>query len=257
MGHLKYAVFVGALALAGCGSNTTSFATAPIGEQTVGTMPTGVTVTYNETADTFVVSDGGSSQTLINTGGQFNGYTAYQVSGATTDTLVLRKETTAGDGFVQIILSPDFGSGLAAAEYGRTAATAVPTAGSANYAGTYVGALSVDGLVVTGGAMTGDIALSIDFDASTVSGGVTNRTSASRGDFDDIALASTTLGAGSFDGTTSGGGQTGGAAIGAGTYHGLLSGPNGGTALGAILLTQSGMTGLGGTVVETGTFIAE
>ncbi|MBV1868470.1 MAG: hypothetical protein KUG69_11285 [Marinosulfonomonas sp.] len=155
-----------------------------------------------------------------------------------------------------------------AASYARVSGGTMPTTGSATFTGDYAGGMGASN--ISAFIITGDVSLSADFGASTISGNITNRVGGQNivvpgaSSFEDVALGATAIGAdGSFSGATTGGQFADLSIVGAvtsnnGTYDGLIGGATGSEAAGAInLLINYDNGGTVRNTTEVGVFIAE
>ena len=160
--------------------------------------------------------------------------------------------------------STEAGGILRGANYARVSAGTMPTTGTGTFAGDYAGGMGASN--VSAFIITGDVALSADFGASTISGSITNRVGmvnilAGSNNFADVNLGSTSIDAGgAFSGTATGGEFVpfGTVTSNTSTYEGLIGGATGTEAAGAVKLLIN--YDAGGTIrntTEVGVFIAE
>ncbi|MDO6591031.1 hypothetical protein DS901_16020 [Loktanella sp. D2R18] len=141
------------------------------------------------------------------------------------------------------------------AQLTRTGTTILPAAlntGGVTYGGTY-GGIVVDGTGdMSPSTISGIVEIEVDFHDYAVSGSISNRVLDETIAANDITLDLTDLIDGAFEGTTTGGDlNTGGLVASAGTYTGLIVGPNGEHIIGAVTITHTGVDG----VVEQGGMI--
>jgi len=214
-------LFTSAAILSGC-------ATTPVLEQRVGqVLPNDASASYDAGSDTVTLGKGGSSVVLANDG-TYGSAGVYR--NATGSTLLLYKTTASGKGKVATFSSRDTDLDLVGAIASRDAEVTVPTSGTAAFNGAYE-ALIVDASDKTiGTGIQGTTCLMADFGASSISGGIINRTPSTA----PVIIPSTPLSAaGVFSGTVSGGefpgatasnGQVSGmfADVGAGEIVGVL-----------------------------------
>jgi len=160
--------------------------------------------------------------------------------------------------------STEAGGILRGANYARVSGGTMPTTGTGTFTGDYAGGMGASN--VSAFIITGDVALSADFGASTISGSITNRVGkvnilGTPNNFADVDLGSTAIGAdGAFSGTATGGEFVpfGTVTSNTSTYQGLIGGATGTEAAGAVNLLIN--YDAGGTIrntTEVGVFIAE
>ncbi len=166
---------------------------------------------------------------------------------ARIEATVIGSASSSGIGFGQI------------AYYGRVIDTLLPVGGGATYTtqgqtaggyrATYGSSTAGINGSVNGGliAITGDPSLTANFNNSTISGMITNRTSllsdgSTPDTFADVTLSNTAItNTGTFNGNASGGanGTQPTSTAGTGTYEGLFGGTNSDSITGALLLTYT------------------
>jgi hypothetical protein len=135
---------------------------------------------------------------------------------------------------------------------GTTVLTSMPGTGAVSYAGTYGGIVVEGARDLSPSTVSGIAQIEVDFGDYGVSGAITNRVLDETIAANDIALNLTDLINGAFEGTTTGGDlNTGGLVASAGTYTGLIVGPNGENIIGAVTITHAGAD----SVVEQGGMI--
>ncbi|MCG3268735.1 hypothetical protein [Yoonia sp. I 8.24] len=141
------------------------------------------------------------------------------------------------------------------AQLTRTGTTILPVGsetGAVTYGGTYGGIVVEGARDMNPSTVSGLVEIEVDFGDYAVSGSITNRVLDETIAANDIALDLTDLIDGAFEGTTTGGDlNTGGLVASAGTYTGLIVGPNGEHIVGAVTITHTGVDG----VVEQGGMI--
>ena len=263
---MKYIAFsaLSAAALAACGGSGSGESFVQVGPAAAMLGPSEVDVEITPSGDTITVVKSGGVATAATDTAPDNGTfkTAYDTTGDYTLAFV-----STGDGSVAGGTSfkdgADYDSGIF---YARTETTALPEAGSASFAGDYLGMLVIPSTEVSvfGLGITGDAALSVDFGAQTVSGMITGRELVllTTGDavdgssVADLTLAETALGAdGGFAGSGSGGAYsttTDTSTTSAISYEGLIAGATAEEAVGGVSVTHS----IGGTALEIGAFAA-
>ncbi len=127
----------------------------------------------------------------------------------------------------------------------RTGTTVLPDGsetGAVTYGGTYGGIVVEGTRDLNPSSVTGLVQIEVDFGDYAVSGAITNRVLDETIAANDIALDLTGLIDGAFEGTTTGGDlNTGGLVANAGTYTGLIVGPNGEHIIGAVTITHTGV----------------
>ena len=144
----------------------------------------------------------------------------------------------------------------------RLSETVLPASGTARYAGSYMGLVSLVGSKTYLGYITGEVTLDADFAGMTIGGEITNRASTN---FELPAFAPMTLLPGPIDGATGRfGAETSGGRLlsadprsgpAAGTYSGLLVGAAGAEAVGNLSVLHD----FDGTpaIRESGAFVAD
>ncbi|MEO1640023.1 MAG: hypothetical protein AAFU41_12355 [Pseudomonadota bacterium] len=158
--------------------------------------------------------------------------------------------------------------GTASVEYQRLTAADLPTAGSIDYAGDYVSSSFEENDFDSGSGVTGDISLTADFAAMTVTGTINNRVIVNAEGLSEISdtMASDltfAIGAidstGAFTGTLEPGATYQDGQItfnGTGSYEGLISGQDADEAVGSVNTTWTRSDG-GSSFTELGVFILE
>jgi hypothetical protein len=150
---------------------------------------------------------------------------------------------TSDDSIAAVVYVTPFTNAVAGTYYARLTDTELPATGTANYDGFYSGMLFLENGNFQS-RVTGDVALSINFDNATIQGDITNRalrglfnSTASLGSVDNVALLQTAIGSdGSFSGSASGGtiGNLSNDMVNGSTYEGLIAGTDGGHTVGAV-----------------------
>ena len=155
--------------------------------------------------------------------------------------------------------------GRRGATFARLGNTAMPASGSANYSGQYVGILEGGPVFFARRSVTGDVAMTADFSAATVSGNITNRQSYNYNatpfnTLQDVTLNATAIdGTGAFSGTLTGGAVNGfGSSIDTSSgYSGLIGGATGNQVAGSMNLTRTYGGFSGNQIIEIGVFLGE
>ena len=169
---------------------------------------------------------------------------------------MVRGETSSGSGEAYAGLFPNDGVERV---HARLAETVLPTSGFATLTGAYMGVISDFSTHEARGFITGDAQLFADFDVMTMQGQISNRINTSNRSFDLLVLPATPIDVadGSFGGETLGGLLSGlpGFDGAPGTYGGLVTGPDGGEAVGSVSIVheRAGVP----TFRETGAFVAD
>lgn len=159
---------------------------------------------------------------------------------------LLRGTSDSGSGEVIVV---DNGAQLT-----RHDPTVLPTVGSATYSGSY-GAIVVNGIRdMSPKTVSGKATLQVDFKDQNVSGAITDRIYDGVTPSQDVTLNTSSMSGGAFTGTTTGGDlNTSGLTAANGSYTGLLVGPNGEEAIGAVTIIHSNGSS---TFTEQGGFVA-
>ena len=260
--HMKR--FLGGVAVAGlsaCGGSSGDVVLGP-GDVVDGT----VAISYDP--DTAAVTLNGNSvvdprDTLLATKGDARLF----ASGVPTHRSALAENT---DAYAIVVATDNLAPEFVGAAYGRRDETVLPD-GSATFSGDYAGLTvfqrpSNNDLITS--MLTGDVAMTVDFDDSSLSGSITNRevlrptgVDFAAYDADDVIISGGTIAAnGTFTAATSGGafisalaGETW--STGAGTASGVLAGADGETAAGILRILHTETVG-GDDFAEVGAFIA-
>jgi len=218
-------LFVSAAILAGC-------ATTPVLEQRLGqALPSDASASYDAVSDTVMLSKGGASVVL-----QYSipvGESAYFVKQGGGG--LLYKSTVSGKGRVFSFASADTSLGIVGAIASRDAEVTVPANGTAKFNGGYEGLLvrASDKMQVQ--FVEGTTCLTADFGASSIGGGIINRSNAGA----DVIIPSTPLTPdGVFSGVATGGANPGETASN-GRVSGMFADVSGGEIVGALQLNHS------------------
>ena len=186
-------LFTSAAILSGC-------ATAPVLEQRLGQALAGdASASYDAGSDTVTLGKGGSSIVLPKAGTV--GAASLFVN-ASSESGALYAETASGKGKVVVFSSQDTDLGLVGAIASRDAEVTLPTSGTASFNGGYEGLIvrASDKVALT--TIQGTTCLTANFGASSISGGIINRSNSAA----DIVMPSTPLSAaGVFSGAVTGG----------------------------------------------------
>lgn len=142
--------------------------------------------------------------------------------------------------------------------HARIGETELPTRGTANFFGTYAGAVgNLDSSFQHDSLIRGNVSLTADFGAGTVTGTIGDRIDNSARNADPLTLTSSLIDArdGSFGGATSGGVLSDrGYTLATGSYDGLIVGDDGQEVVGGVTLRHSRAGGP--TLIEVGGFVA-
>lgn len=256
---MKHALLLPTLALGACSTTTTPpvDVTSFIGSTNPGAgMVVGNTIESSEALGTTL----GAATGPFVSAGSSGRLTVYQVAGE--DTIYIHGISTNEDSGAFLVATNGGPTAFEGAAYDRYNAGTLPTSGSANYTGAYLGAVadsaSIDLNNNADTLVSGDIALNANFATGTINGEITNRVVVLFGDVDDVTLSAGTIAAdGSYAGTASGGyaPSVWGDFDSAGTFEGVIGGDGASTA-GAVRIFHD-LEGFPGGVAELGVFIAE
>jgi len=247
-------------ALTACGgSSNTSVSQLAIAATTVTAGNDVIVVAPNGSGGLDITVGGGTTAYVADAAKNAGGFDGFD--DATNSVIAHYGESTSGS-VSAAVATTTADATFSGATYERTAAGSVPVSGTAGYAGSYVGVLTDDASDVTANYVAGDVALTANFDSTTISGTITNRTGfstvtgGSTATFADLTLNGGSISAsGAFSGSASGGEILGvGGASASGTYNGLIAGAAADEAVGSVTLSHSQP---GATATELGVFIAE
>ena len=234
--------------LTACGSTTTPPVNVAPLTQSLG--PDVVLLAYDAVTMTYAVTVNGVDQSglsLLNTTASHGPMVGLIDATGTKHAAVAQTDHS----LIYVAATNSATTPFAAIAYGRLTDTALPTSGSASFAGTYAGMFrraDVSPANTVLYRIRGNAALDANFGANTVSGSIINRKFYDlSGVWDtsftlsDVALASGSIDAtGGFSGLTSGGQITGGAWLETtGAYQGVFAGPTAGEAVGGVLIDHA------------------
>lgn len=248
-----------AVILSACGTTSPAVDLAPVTQQ-IGSDFT--ELTFDSNGGLTGVSINGMPQILSQDSGGDHGVVKAFAGGST----VFAAIGDTGDSYFYASATNGTVSAHGTVAYVRKNTTSMPTTGSASYTGDYAGFLRLDGAPTNNVTyrIRGDLNLSADFAANSVSGGISNRVFhvpgtnalAAGNTTADVTLAAAPIDAnGAFTGATSGGIITNAATWTppVGTYSGLISGATGNEVVGGLSIAHFS-PGLGA-FTEIGGFI--
>ncbi|MEL6682083.1 MAG: hypothetical protein AAFQ09_05495 [Pseudomonadota bacterium] len=231
----------------------------------IGANPLGLEASFDPDTQVITVNGRAYDDLGIETNGRLTVRRAFDIPGESrgpfTD-IAMHGDTSSGSGTVflvgssleEFVSDDDFEPIFVEAI--REGETSVPTSGSVEYTGSYVGSRFAEReqdnvITFTGTRIFGDVSLTADFgDTSTISGVIRNRTGGDEDEWQDMTLELTAIEAGGFAGTVSGGGRIGDSTS-DGAYAGLLTGADGSEIIGGLsILHERGD-------IEAGIFVAE
>ena len=247
----------------GPGSINLQSATINSGDTVTGTVPTST----NDGDFVVVGLEAGITTVLVRQTsmdhGRFRGalVSASGTGGIYTRRVAYSGESSTGDMAASVASFPNRQGAVIA----RLGNTAMPVSGSANYSGQYVGILNGGPVFFGRSHVKGDVAMTADFSAATVSGNITNRQSYNYNPtpfntLQDVTLNATAIdGTGAFSGTLTGGAVNGfGSSIDTSSgYSGLIGGATGNQVAGSMNLTRTYGGFSGNQIIEIGVFLGE
>lgn len=248
------AALLGYFVLTACGGST-SVPFRTISESTVSNATLGFTVDRSSVPGQISFDPNPQTETLLTfvrkTDRDLNGFEGY----ATADGSGIYLRSGSENSSVAIIVSDQtVAEGFGGTVIARNAPTDLPLAGTANYSGDYAALVTNEttGDHVT--TITGDVALTADFEAALVSGTISDRQLANGEALADLTLDAdgNTLADGVTTGFTSGG-NLDGAEPQNGFYSAMIAGSTADEIVGAVKLSHT--TDDGG-LIEYGAFAA-
>lgn len=251
---------VAGLALSGCSNNVTTPTPPPQVTRIYSSgLDSATTVTVTPDGSQLEISNATATVSLVSTG-TAGAFTTY-VDNLVTFSLAARATTASGAGFVTVAAGANLGTQPGFLIEG-VLPTSLPTSGTANFSGQYLGYLSTSaGHVIhpigaTTSFISGTATLDAEFATSSISGTISGRAHGPNL-YNDITLSSTAIQAdGTFSGVTSGGeGVNPGDVTIDNGYSGMLIGSAASEVAGGIALTHKN-TIFPGKNFENGVFVA-
>lgn len=217
--------------------------TATAQEHYRGALPDGLTIEYDEGAETITVTRGGNTRVLAPylDNPSLKGFLVHVIP---QNTWAAVQETDSGAGYAKFGFSRTGELNFAGSIYGRNGNTTLVQSGSATFTGSYGGFIAFSDGNRLNRLIEGDVELNADFETLEISGEITNRVFGAHDPLmlnaKDLILAPTTIDANlAFSGATSGGDLTGiGGTSSAGIYSGLLVGADGKEIVGGLSLSH-------------------
>jgi hypothetical protein len=245
---------LGCLVLAACGGST-SVPFRTISERTVSNASLGFTVDRLSVADQISFDPNPETETALtfvrDTDRDLNGFEGY----ATADGSSIYMRSGSGNSSVAVIVSDQtVAEGYAGTVIARNAPTDLPLSGTASYTGDYAALVTNEATGEHVTTITGDVALTAEFENFSVSGIIDDRQFASGETLADLTLI--TSGVPFVDGVstgfTSGGNASGTEAV-DGFFSALIAGPSAGEVVGSVRLNHETDDA---DLIEHGAFVA-
>lgn len=262
----KFSGIAAAMILAGCGGSSSNGGSG----NTTSVTPT----SGNSGPDTVVIADAGGGNYDVTVNGVTTRYATSPAGEQTIGGFTRFSDVAGAPGVigyhdkngqtyagVSMTTASSPVNQYAGAEFGRSANSEIPTTGTATFTGNYVGLWVNDADGSASFVFDGDVDMTANFGASTVTGTISDRDvyaantgALNAGSLNDLVLSGTINGTGGFSGTA-----TGGEASGVGTtttsngiIAGLFGGTNGSQVAGGLTIDHD--AGGGFTFTEVGAF---